>query len=143
MTETTKQAIRDNVRRLKTNRYEMRYQWIWEQRRYEDETPTHSEYFDAKDDQDAVSQMREWIEEQADDVEIECLQQVREVDMLNPIKTDSHKISDRNILIKELRKNGLMLYNLLAENDLLKQLPVDVISFWELQAEKLTERRRS
>jgi hypothetical protein len=55
------------------------------------------------------------------------------------IKDGDHKVRDRNILIKELRKHGGLIFRLLQKSDMLKELPTESLEFWLNQIEK--ERR--
>ena len=56
------------------------------------------------------------------------------------IRDGGHKLKDRNILIKELRKNGGIVFRLLQKSDMLKEIPTESLEFWLNQAEKERER---
>lgn len=133
MTETT-QTIKENVNVFKKNRYEMRFQWVWQQRQYEEECPTHHEYFLAIDDKDAVKQVRDWLENEIDEIEIECVQEIRSVDIKNPSSESlSHKVKDRNILIRDLRSHAQVMFDILTDGTDSKQIPLETLNFWQKQ----------
>ena len=46
------------------------------------------------------------------------------------LKTIDHKLKDRNILIRELRSQGQILFDILTDGTDNKQIPVETLLFW-------------
>lgn len=48
-------------------------------------------------------------------------------------ETLTHKVKDRNILIRELRQQAKVMFDLLTDGTDNKQIPIDTLNFWRKQ----------